>query len=138
MNHLRHIRRVLLALAVSAIASAFASEPSSPDDSGIEYSTVEKALSALGEKRSVTFQKQSGWLVAEDSEAGVVWLFPPPGHVVFPSMFKRPKQKDPNGAVTGWAIRCLASKLACDRYFGDNWRLGRLGSNTSLERTRER
>ena len=111
--------RIALALIVGACMSAFADEPVPPGKSGIEYSTLEEALAALHAKAGVTFKKQNGWLVATDSNPIVVWLFTPPGHPAYPSMIKQQIINKPDGAYMDRAIRCLASKAVCDRYFGD-------------------
>jgi hypothetical protein len=116
MQYLRHIPRILLALAIGA--SAFAAEPVPKGESGIEYATLEEALSALRAKAGVKFKEQDGWLVANDTDAIVVWLFTPPGHPAYPSMIKRHIVNGPEGAYMDTAIRCLASKSVCDKYFG--------------------
>ena len=118
MKHLRLIRRITLTLIVGACAPAFAAEPVKPGTSGIEYLTLEEALSALHAKAGVTFKEQDGWLVADDSDAIVIWLFTPPGHPAYPSMIKRHIVNGPDGAYMDTAIRCLASKAVCDKYFG--------------------
>ena len=119
MKHQRLITRIALAFVVGACASVLAAEPVSSGTSGIEYSTLEEALGALRAKAGVTFKDQDGWLVANDSDAIVIWLFTPPGHPAYPSMIKRHIVNGPDGAYMDTAIRCLASKAICDRYFGD-------------------
>ena len=119
MRHLRLFPRIALALFVGACMSAFADEPVPSGKSGIEYSTLEEALTALHAKVGVTFKEQNGWLVANDSKAIVVWFFTPPGHPAYPSMIKQQIINKPDGAYMDRAIRCQASKAICDRYFGD-------------------
>jgi hypothetical protein len=118
MKHQCFIPRITLALILAACAPAFAAEPVPSGTSGIEYATVEEALSALRAKAGVTFKDQDGWLVANDSDAIVVWLFTPLGHPAYPSMIKRHIVNGPDGAYMDTAIRCLASKAVCDQYFG--------------------
>lgn len=113
------VPRIALALIVGACASVLAAEPIPSGKSGIEYSTLEEALDALRAKAGVTFNNQDGWLVANDSDAIVIWLFTPPGHPAYPSMIKRHIVNGPHGAYMDTAIRCLASKAVCDQYFGD-------------------
>jgi hypothetical protein len=119
MRHLRFVLGIALVLTVGACTSVQAAEPVPSGKSDIEYSTLEEALNALRAKAGVTFKNQDGWLVANDSDAIVVWLFTPAGHRAYPSMIKRHVVNGPDGAYMDTAIRCLASKSVCDRYFGD-------------------
>jgi hypothetical protein len=119
MRYLRLVLQIALALCVGAGTSVHAVEPVASGKSDIEYSTLEEALAALRAKPGVTFQAQDGWLVANDSDAIVIWLFTPPGHPAYPSMIKRHIVNGPGGAYMDTAIRCLASQVACDRFFGD-------------------
>ena len=117
MKHPRAILRNIIALLMGAYASVFAAEPVPSGESGIEYSTLEEALSSLHAKAGVTFKNQGGWLVANDGTVG--WLFTPPGHPAYPTMIKRHIVNGPDGAHMVTDIRCQASKAVCDRYFGD-------------------
>ena len=116
MKRLRHIHRTALVFLVVACSSVLAADAV---PSGIEYSTPEEALSALHAKEGVTFKEQKGWLVANDSKAIVIWLFTMPGHPAHPTMIKRHIVNGADGAYMDTAVRCLASKAVCDKYFGD-------------------
>ena len=118
MKPVRHIHRIALVFLVAACSSALAADAVPSGESGIEYSTLEEALSALHAKEGVTFKEQKGWLVADDSKAIVIWLFTMPGHPAHPTMIKRHIVNGADGAYMDTAIRCLASKAVCDKYFG--------------------
>jgi hypothetical protein len=119
MKHLRFVLQIALILSVGAGTTLRAAEPVASGETGIEYSTLEEALKALRAKPGVTFKDQDGWLVANDSNAIVIWLFTPAGHPAYPSMIKRHIVNGPGGAYMDTAIRCLASQVVCDRIFGD-------------------
>jgi len=119
MKRDRFILRIGLAFVAGACASVLAAEPVPASESGIEYSTLAEALTALRAKSGVTFTNQKGWLVANDSVAIVVWLFTEPGHPAYPTMIKRQVVNGPDGAYMDTAILCLASQAVCDKYFGD-------------------
>jgi hypothetical protein len=120
MKHLRLVPRIAVAFILGALTSVLAADPPAPSyKADIEYSTLEEALASLRAKAGVTFKNEDGWLVANDSSAIVIWLFTPPGHPAYPSMIKRHIVNTPDGAYMNTAIRCLASKAVCDRYFSD-------------------
>jgi hypothetical protein len=77
MKHLHFVFLIGLVLSVGAPTTVLAAEPVVSGKSGIEYSTLEEALNALRAKPGVTFKDQDGWLVANDSDAIVIWLFTP-------------------------------------------------------------
>ena len=119
MKHPCLLFQIAILLAAGADTLAPAAEPAPSARSDIEYSTLEEALSALHAKAGVKFKNQDGWLVADDTDAIVIWLFTLPGHPAYPTMIKRHIVNGHDGAYMDTAVRCLASQAVCDRYFGD-------------------
>jgi hypothetical protein len=120
---MRHRRSAFwTALAIGTVYSflAGAAEPqTSSVASSISYATLEEALKDLRAKPGITFRKQNGWLVAEDAAAFTVWLLTPGGHPAYPSMVKRTLVNSSDGAHFETNVRCLASQVVCDKYFGN-------------------
>lgn len=115
-------RRLSLVIVLSSLlsyATAAHSDPPKADVSDqIPYSSLDEALKDLHSKRSVTFRKEGSWLVAYDSVAIVSWLLTPVGHPAYPSIVKRHVVNGADGASMATEIRCFASQVACDKYFG--------------------
>jgi hypothetical protein len=110
---------MVLALAsVSAGGAEPKPSPQAPVGEEIAYATLEEATKALHAKPNVTFRNEAGWIVAYDDAAIVSWLLTPPGHPAYPSIVKRHIVNSAAGAEMATAIRCFATKVVCDKYFG--------------------
>ena len=108
----------LLGLLAFCSGSVWSAEPLSSAEPGpITYSTIDEALKDLHAKAGVTFRNQDGWIVAEDLAASAAWLITPPGHPAYPSMVRRMVINTSTGAYMDTAVRCLASKETCDKFF---------------------
>jgi hypothetical protein len=118
MNHLRSILIVTLVVGISHPMSKSAEPSAGADRASIPYASLDEAIAALKSKKGVTFRNQDGWVVAEDRENMTVWLLTPPGHPAYPSMVKRVLVTEADGTYFETNVRCLASKVTCDRFFG--------------------
>ena len=108
----------LLGLVVFSSGAVWGAEPFSSEEPGpIPYSTIDEALKDLHAKAAVTFRNQNGWIVADDRAASTAWLITPPGHPAYPSMVRRMIINTSTGAYMDTAVRCLASKETCDKFF---------------------
>ena len=118
---MRPLRTALL-LIVIAGGQAFASDespaPPTVDKADIPYASLDEALKALRAKSGVEFRNEGGWIIAYDPETIVSWLLTPPGHPAYPSIVKRHIVNSASGAEMATEIRCFATKIVCDKYFG--------------------
>jgi hypothetical protein len=121
---MKRFRSVMLAVLGTCLVGANltrSAEPVPPTaTTEIGFASLEEATKALRAKPGVTFRNQSGWVVAEDTQASTVWLLTPLGHPAYPSIVKRTLVNAANGAHFETNIRCFASKKVCDKYFGSS------------------
>ena len=95
-------------------AGSHATEPlPEVQNAKIEYPSPRAAYEALRNKQNVAFSKDTtGWTVAFDKSAGVIWSFAPDPS--FPVVVKRvPIEKDGHLFVA-MDVLCRGSKEACD------------------------
>jgi hypothetical protein len=118
MKNLPKIVAVLFLASAQAIAADSDPPKHAPSHEEIPYASLDEALKALRAKPDVTFRSEGGWTVAYDSEQIVSWLLTPIGHAAYPSIVKRHIVNTAGGAEMATDIRCFATKVVCDKYFG--------------------
>jgi hypothetical protein len=118
MKRHRKSLAIILSALFSCAALAQTTAPQSEASDDIPYSSLDEALKDLRSKASVEFRNEGGWIVAYDPVTIVSWLLTPEGHPAYPSIVKRHIGNRADGASMATKIRCFASKVTCDKYFG--------------------
>jgi hypothetical protein len=113
---MKPLRIALLLFALAA--PLWAAPPPAAKDAAIPYASLDEAMKALRAKPGVEFRNEAGWIIAYDPETIVSWLLTPPGHPAYPSIVKRHIVNSASGADMATEIRCFATKVVCDNFFG--------------------
>ncbi len=105
--------------AASETPEAVSTQISSSAQDGIEYSSVDQALSSLSSKAGAQTQVQNGWTIITEDNGLTTWSFVPTNHPAYPAVVKRVIYQQGGG----WYIKtyelCGASKAACDKLLSD-------------------
>jgi hypothetical protein len=108
------LRMLISLLFVSATANAQLGPLPEVERSSIEYESTAEALAALRSKPGVEMTVQGNWTIAYEPRRHVIWSFAPTEHPAYPAVVKRAIVEKDGSMVVEMAVKCQASKAACD------------------------
>ena len=115
------MRKTFLLLFVCFVTSSVQAQatenPPSPSPAKVEigYASPAAALAALREKPGVKIREENDWYVANDPNEKAFWSITQPAHPAHPTAVKRVLVDGPGGIHLAMAVKCGASKSACDQ-----------------------